>query len=110
MFTARVGLLWCLLVAVGWAVYSWYCLVCNDLAARRLGIPIRIIPISHENLVWMIVDKKIFIPLFLRFPLGSGSFTRYNWRGWEFKDKCRSHKEMGDAFVLVTPGRNFVYI
>ncbi|KAH6665986.1 putative cytochrome P450 [Halenospora varia] len=110
MFTARVGLLWCLLVAVGWAVYSWYCLVCNYLAARRLGIPIRIIPISHENLVWMIVDRKIFIPLFLRFALGSGSFTRYNWRGWGFKDKCRSHKEMGDAFVLVTPGRNFVYI
>ncbi|KAH8647610.1 putative cytochrome P450 [Tricladium varicosporioides] len=110
MLITRVALLSCLLAAVGWAVYSSYCLVRNYLVARKLGIPIRIIPISHENLLWMIVDRKIFIPLFSRVPFGSGSFTRYNWRGWEFRDKGRSHQEMGDTFVLVTPGRNFVYI
>lgn len=93
-----------------WVVYSWYCLFFNYLSAQKIGIPIRVIPISHENPLWMLVDKKIFIPLFSRLPFGSGSFTRYNWRGWEFADKCKSHLEMGDVFMLVTPGRNWLYV
>ena len=60
----------------------------------------------------MLVDKKLFVPLVERLPwgLGQNSFTRYNWRGWEFRDKNRSHLEMGDAFIIVSPGRNALYI
>lgn len=93
-----------------WTVYSCYCLYCNYRIACKIGIPLRVIPISHENPLWMVVDKKIFIPIFERFPFGSGNFTRYNWRGWEFTDKYRSHMEMGDVFMLVTPGRNWLYL
>lgn len=93
-----------------WVLYSWYCLLKNYLIARNIGIPIVVIPISHENPLWMIVDKKFFIPLFQRLPFGSGTFTRYNWRGWEFADKNKSHLEMGDVFVVVTPGRNWLYL
>lgn len=25
-------------------------------------------------------------------------------------DRCRSHHEMGDVFMMVTPGRNWLYI
>lgn len=56
------------------AYYSWYCLLLNYLRARKISIPIRVIPISHENPLWMIVDKKIFIPLFERLPFGSRNF------------------------------------
>ncbi|TVY89990.1 11-oxo-beta-amyrin 30-oxidase [Lachnellula willkommii] len=93
-----------------WTSYSWYCLLLNYLRARKISIPLRVIPISHENLLWMVVDKKIFIPLFERLPSGTGNFTRFNWRGWEFTDKYRSHFEMGDLFMLVTPGRNWLYV
>ena len=93
-----------------WTIYSWYCLYCNYRVACKIGIPLRVIPISHENPLWMVVDKKIFIPIFERFPFGSGNFTRYNWRGWEFADKYRSHMEMGDVFMMVTPGRNWLYL
>lgn len=58
----------------------------------------------------MVVDKKFFIPLFQKLPFGSGSFTRFNWRGWEFGDKYRAHEEMGDIFMVVTPGRNWVHL
>jgi hypothetical protein len=58
----------------------------------------------------MAVDKRFFIPLFERLPFGSGNFTRFNWRGWEFQDKFRSHAEMGDVFMVVTPGRNWLYV
>ena len=58
----------------------------------------------------MIIDQKIFVPLFEHLPFGSGYFTRYYWRGWEFADNNKSHPEMGDVFVAVTPGRNWLYI
>jgi hypothetical protein len=103
-------LLLCLLPPAAWTVYSWYCLLLNYLRARKIGVPVVIIPISHGNLLWMIVDKKFFIPVFERLPFGSGSFVRYNWRGWEFQDKNKSHLELGDVFVIANPGRNRLYV
>jgi hypothetical protein len=103
-------LLACLLASAGWLVYTGYCLFANYWIIRNIGLPLRVVPISPENPLWMIVDKKVFIPIFERSPFGTGSFTRYNWRGWEFKDKAQSHLEMGDAFVLITPGRNWFYL
>ena len=95
----------CVVSAMAWVLYSWYCLFINYLAARKIGVPIAIIPINHENPLWIIVDK-ILNPLFERLPFGSGNFTTYNWRGWEFQDKKKSHLELGDVFAVVTPGRN----
>ena len=109
MASYLLPLLWAVPI-VGWVLYSWYCLFINYLTARKIGVPLVIIPVSHENPLWMIVDKKIFIPLFERLPFGSGNFTRYNWRGWEFQDKNKSHLEKGDVFVVVTPGRNWLYL
>ncbi|KAI0533327.1 cytochrome P450 [Xylaria digitata] len=94
---------------LAWTVYSWVCLLQNYLAARKLGIPIRVLPISHGNPFWMIVDKTI-IRFVRRLPFGDSSFTRYNWRGWEVDDKCRSHLEMGDVYMQVTPGKNWLYL
>ncbi|KAF2971337.1 hypothetical protein GQX73_g2191 [Xylaria multiplex] len=103
-------LTWGLLSSVlAWTTYSWVCLLQNYLAARKLGIPIRVLPISHGNPFWMIVDKTI-VRLVRRLPFGDSSFTRYNWRGWEVDDKCRSHLEMGDVYMQVTPGKNWLYL
>jgi hypothetical protein len=81
----------------------------NYLSARTMGVPIRFIPISPLNPFWVLLDNKI-LPLFRRLPFGDNSFTRYNWRGWEVADRYRSHTEMGDIWVLVTPFKNWVYI
>ena len=108
--TIRMHYLACVAILVVWLLYYLGCLFSNYRKIRHLGVPFRIIPISPENPIWMIVDKKIFIPFFERLPFGTGSFTRYNWRGWEFKDKASSHLDMGDAFFIVTPGRNWFYL
>lgn len=102
-----VGLLSTSLVA--WWVYSWVCLFQNYLTARKIGVPLRVLPISHGNPFWMMADKKI-IKLLKRIPFASGNLTRYNWRGWEIEDKCRSHLEMGDVYMHVTPGKNWLYV
>lgn len=43
-------------------------------------------------------------------PFGSGSFTRYAHRGWDVHDRAKTFLELGDAFILVTTGRNWLYI
>lgn len=99
-------------ILVGWLIHCGTCLFRNYREAQNIGVPIVTIPISHENPLWMLVDKKFFIPLLehLPFGLGKGNVTRYNWRGWEFQDKSKSHEELGDVFVMIQPGRNFLYV
>ncbi|KAI0968746.1 cytochrome P450 [Xylaria arbuscula] len=56
-----------------------------------------------------IIDRRV--TRFVRhLPFGDSSFTRYNWRGWEVADRHRSHLELGDVYVQVTPGKNWLYI
>lgn len=81
----------------------------NYRAARTMGVPIRFIPISPLNPFWVLLDRRV-LSFFRRLPFGDNSFTRYNWRGWEVEDRYRSHTEMGDIWVLVTPFKNWVYI
>ncbi|KAL8686035.1 MAG: hypothetical protein Q9224_005574, partial [Gallowayella concinna] len=45
-----------------------------------------------------------------RLPFCSGTFTRFNWRGWEIWDRYRAHQELGDAILLVTPGKNYLQL
>ncbi|KAK4157556.1 cytochrome P450 [Chaetomidium leptoderma] len=104
--------LWVVLTWVAaWTLYSGYCLYCNYLEARKLGVPIRIIPIDHLNKLWLLVDRQV-VSLVRRLPgpLGNNSFTRFNYRGWHEDDGLRAHNEMGEAFVLVTPSRNWFYL
>ncbi|KAI2631479.1 cytochrome P450 [Hypomontagnella submonticulosa] len=98
-----------LLLAAVWTVDTSIRLLWNYSAARTIGAPIRFIPISPLNPFWVLLDRKV-LPIFRRLPFGDNSFTRYNWRGWEIEDRYRSHHEMGDIWVLVTPFKNWVYI
>lgn len=93
-----------------WAAYSAVCLLRNYSKAVEIGLPIRVIPISHTNPFWMLVDRKVLAVLKKLPLLGRTSFARYNFRSFEMLDRYRSHHEMGDAFVVVTPGRNWLYL
>ncbi|KAI0841159.1 cytochrome P450 [Hypoxylon sp. FL0890] len=103
LLTAAALLIGATLVSTG------VCLLQNYWAARSMGVPIRIIPISPLNPFWVLLDRKV-LSVIRRLPFGDNSFTRYNWRGWEVEDRYRSHSEMGDIWVLVTPFKNWVYI
>ncbi|KAI0902826.1 cytochrome P450 [Ustulina deusta] len=105
------GLLWAVALLVsGVTAYSMSQLARNYLAACKIGLPIRMIPISHTNPFWMLVDRRV-LSLVKRIPfIGNSSFIRYNYRAWELADRYYSHAEMGDAFIVVTPGRNWLYV
>jgi hypothetical protein len=95
----------------GWMLYSAIHLLSNYHVASKIGVPIRVVPVDHCNPIWMILDRLV-VTIFNRLPLGLGkcNLTRYGWRGWEVKDKCQAHLEMGDVFTLVSPGQNGLHI
>ncbi len=97
------------LALVAWTLFTLYCLALNYYQARKIGVPLVILPIDPGNPLWMTIDTKI-IPFFKRLPFGSGNFTRFNWRGWELEDRFRAHVQLGDIFIFVTPGKNWVQI
>ncbi|KAH8658139.1 cytochrome P450 [Xylariales sp. PMI_506] len=111
-----LNILWAWLVLAGGTTLYWgACLFRNYTKARRIGasvgVPTRIIPIDHMNPLWAVLDRKI-VPIVKKLPFGLGdnSFTRYNWRGFEREDKTRSHDEMGDAFIMVSPSYIWLYV
>jgi hypothetical protein len=98
----------CLLLLGAVAAHSCYTLFCNYLIARKIGVRFHIIPISHLNHFWMLVDKRVL--RYVKRIFGESSFTRFNWMGWELHERYHAHHELGDVFMLVTPGRNWLYI
>lgn len=100
------------LVLVGGAIlHSAFGLVRNLSRARKIGVPIRVILIDHVNPFWLVCDRAV-LSLIRRLPfgLGNNSFTRYNYRGWEVPDRYYTHHELGDAYILVSPGNVWLYI
>lgn len=99
------------LLILGLVLHAGLCLARNYLKAKKVSIPFRVIPINHNNPIWMLLDRPV-LALVKRLPFGLGenSFTRYNFRGWELKDRYRSHHEMGDVWMHVTSERNWLYI
>ena len=100
-----------LLLILSGALYSGFSLFRNYLAARKIGVPVRIILFDHVNPLWLVCDRAV-LSLVKRLPfgLGNNSFTRYNYRGWEVPDRYYSHHEMGDAYILVSPSNTWLYI
>jgi hypothetical protein len=75
----------------------------------KLGLPIVIVPISPDNPLWIAI--QISCGRILRyFPFSATSFTRHCRLGWEFHDRFQTHLRLGDAWILVTPARNWLYV
>ncbi|KAF4618988.1 hypothetical protein G7Y89_g14859 [Cudoniella acicularis] len=95
---------------LAWVVHR---LTTNYSIAKRVGVPVVVIPVDPESPLWMLTSDYLgpFIDCVLSWiPYGSGSFTRYAHRGWDVHDKAKSFLELGDAFILVTTGKNWLYI
>jgi hypothetical protein len=88
-------------------------LITNYAIARRVGVSVVVIPVDPESPLWMLTSDYLgpFIDRVLSWiPFGSGSFTRYAHRGWDVHDRAKSFLELGDAFILITTGKNWLYV
>lgn len=100
-----------LLLVLAYALHSSICLLRNYRAARKLGVPVRIIPVDHINPLWSLASQRV-VSLLRRLPFGLGdnNITKYNYLGFEIPLRWKIHEEMGDVFVLCSPARNWLYL
>lgn len=98
-----------LALSLGTVLYVLYGLLVNYNAARKTGLPLIVLPFDCGHPLWLIIDRKI-VQLVRRIPFCSGTFTRFNWRGWEIWDRYRAHQQLGDAIFFVTPGKNYLQL
>lgn len=97
------------LILLSFLLYNIYSLYSNYKNASTLGLPRIISAITPDNPLW-IAFQTVFKVIVRRFPFGATSFTRHTRLGWEFHDRFRTHVRLGDAWVLVTPARNWVFV
>ena len=98
-----------LALSLGTVLYVLYGLLVNYNEARKTGLPLIVLPFDSGHPLWLIIDRKI-VQLVRRIPFCSGTFTRFNWRGWEIWDRYRAHQQLGDAIFFVTPGKNYLQL
>ncbi|KAH7000343.1 cytochrome P450 monooxygenase-like protein [Ilyonectria destructans] len=90
-------------------IYYIWCLVSNYSIAKRIGLRTVIVPGNLTSPVWLLLGPRL-AALERWLNGGQNRLLRYGWLGFDFKEKARVHLEMGDAFVIVTPGKNYVYL
>jgi cytochrome P450 len=79
------------------------------LEARKIGLPILITPIHPANPLWMLTKDRL-IPAISALPFGLGDWASRAEVGWTFGPKFSIHARYGEAFTIVSPGTNEIYL
>lgn len=100
-----------LFAILAYTIHSAICLSQNYQIARKLGVPVRIIPVDHINPLWTIVSGRVAGLLKkLPFGLGDNTITRYNYLGFDIPLRWKAHEELGDVFILCSPAMIWLYL
>ncbi|KAF2450132.1 cytochrome P450 [Karstenula rhodostoma CBS 690.94] len=107
MFTTITISVAALLVTL--VIWSLIALHLNLNKARAIGLPILVRYITPTNPLWMAFGSNL-VRLVRRFELTTGHFDRFYLFEWDADERYRVHAEFGDAFTLVSPCGNWIYI
>jgi cytochrome P450 len=101
-----------LLAMVGLPIFAMvvarsYSLLVNYLQARKLGVPIIVIPFSWQDALWVLL-----LPLLRRFRnvYGLRNMLQFSHHTWPQDQRYGPHKRLGNVFAVVSPGRWDIHI
>lgn len=97
------------LLPIVWSLSSLLSFYTNYNRVRDLAIPKVLTPICPSNVLW-VISQSILLPVLQRLPFGIGRWTKYSRWGWEYTDRYRTHLELGDIWMQVTPANNWIYV
>ncbi|KAL6250068.1 hypothetical protein RBB50_002369 [Rhinocladiella similis] len=104
---AITGLSLIYLLILSWVSLRAFRLTRNYLEARKLGVPIIIIPVSKEDRWWIVVWGKF---AWIQHVPVIGYWLPYSHHAWSLNERYRPHHKYGDAFVIVSPTMNELVI
>ncbi|KAH0848926.1 hypothetical protein AYO21_08742 [Fonsecaea monophora] len=81
----------------------------NYLEARKIGLPILVSPVNPASPLWLLTKERL-IPLVTSLPWGLGEWATRAEVGWTFYQRYSVHAKYGEAFTIVSPGTNEIYI
>ncbi len=89
-----------------WSILS---LQANKAKAATTGLPLLIRYVSPTNPLWMIFGSSI-VKKCNSLGICTESFQRFYRFGWEANERHIVHQELGAAYMLVTPGGNWLCV
>lgn len=103
---------WTILIAtvLTYAIWNLHSLFANYRKARQSGFPVLVCPVNTDNVLWIIFSVK-FRPILAQcLPSLVYDHLIPAIYGWEFWDRNRLFDRLGSSFILVTPGRNTLWV
>lgn len=97
-----------LVLVAGFILHSSISLLYNYTQARKIGVPIRVIPVDHINPIWYLVSQQV-VSILKRLGFNN-NITTYNYLGFEIPLRWKSHEKLGDTYILCSPSRNWLYL
>ncbi|KAF2641035.1 cytochrome P450 [Massarina eburnea CBS 473.64] len=98
-----------LVIPVSLLAWSYLSLNHNKVIAEKVGFPILVKWISPVNPFWMIMGSTI-VKACRKLNFGTANFHRMYLFGWEGNERSRIHEELGNIFMMVTPGGNWLCV
>lgn len=95
-----------LTIAFAPLIYRFSNLVRNYFIARKLELPIIISPVTWQEPWYVLVGGSL--QRFKNLPFCG--WIGYSSLGWMLHDRYKTHQQLGPAFVVVSPGKNEVYV
>jgi cytochrome P450 len=89
-----------------WSAFSLYT---NKQKAQSTGLPLLIRWVAPTNPLWMMFGSTIVLKC-RSLGIGTAQFRRLYLFGWEANERHIIHQELGPAFMLVSPGGNWLCI
>jgi cytochrome P450 len=90
-------------------VWSAQSLQANKAKARTTGLPILVRWISPTNPFWMMIGSTVTLRC-RALGIGTKHFRRFYIFGWEANERHVIHQELGPAFMVVSPGGNWLCV
>lgn len=92
---------------LAWLAVRSYRLTLNYMAARKLGIPIVLTPVSWEDNWWILIWGYF---AWIRHIPVVGYWLPFSHHAWTLEARYRPHQRHGDVFVIVSPNRNEIMV
>lgn len=90
-------------------VWSALSLRTNKAKAESTGLPLLVRWVAPTNPFWMIFGSSIVLKC-RALHIGTKHFRRFYNFGWEANERHVVHQELGPAFMLVSPGGNWLCV
>lgn len=99
------------LMAVPGSFFIWSALSiqANRKKAKMTGLPILVRWITPINPFWLLCGSSIVLKC-RAWGIGTNHFHRFYTFGWEANERHIVHEELGPAFMLVSPGGNWLCV